>query len=533
MKSSYRFSTMIIVLSGLFVKAVGFVARIFISNIVGPSGLGLYQLFLPFYSMVILTLTSGISVAQSKLLSETMTRGKYHEIETVNQASFLASLSMSALAAVLIYLYAHPIGKHFFGDERLILSIQVFSFAIPVIALGGFVKGYFYGTGNVTPTAVGSILEQMVRIGFVFLFARYALSYGLGMACLVLVLGMILGEVGNSIFLFKVFSNGLNKSRKRKKQNRLFKGMFTRSEQRKRMMHVVFKMSLPVTLNRFITSLLTLVELILIKNALMRYGTDQAFSFEEFGRLSGMVMPLILFPMVFTNAISTTLVPAIAESQAKSDRTRMNERISKALLFSIASGVIFTALFMAYPKEIGWTLYTSYRSGEMISVMSIVCIFLYVQSTLSGILNGLEKQGSLLELTLLGVIIRLAAIFFLVPRWGIDGYMFGFIFSSALVCVLTFVFLQKKIVLSLQFGKWFVRPTVVFLVLLLFSNIIQAFSNKIWENEKIATVFACMVLVSLGYLLLFLFRILNIDDLHFLKRFLQVRRTEKNKGFPS
>lgn len=504
MKKSFTVSTIIIIVAGLIIKIIGFLTRVFISNTVGAKGLGLYQLFYPFYSLVVLTLTSGITVSQSRLISEQVAKKKTHGIKLITNSSFLISFFSASLVGILLFLLSENIAINIFGDQRLILSLKVFSLFIPLISLGGVLKGYFYGIGNITPTAVSSILEQVIRITVVLAFASYALQFGLAYACLVLAIALIAGEIFNLLLLFIYYV----------KETKTISPPKTKLFNFKKMKNII-NISIPVSANRFVMSALTSIEVILIKNALLQSGNDYIQSLEEFGRLTGMVMPMILFPMVFTNAISTTLVPAISESQTLGDTKKRNNRISKALLFSIVSGVIFTAVFLSYPSEIGWGVYRSVRSGELIYTMSICCIFVYLQQTLIGILNGLEKQSILLCNTLAGVAVRIGGIFILVPIYGIEGYIYGYIASSILVSLLSFFYLKKTISLIISFSKWILKPLILGGILLLFSSIFINITKLVFSDPRLIVFVICGMLVSLGYFLMFFFKILEWKDIFF------------------
>ena len=505
MKKSFTAGTMIIICAGLVIKVIGFATRVFISNTVGAKGLGLYQLFYPFYSLVVLTMTSGITVAQSRLISEAVAKEQQGEIKKITEGSFLLTFLFSSMVGIILFIFSNGIALYIFGDERLILTIKVFSVFIPLISLGGVLKGYFYGLGSISPTAISSIVEQVVRIMVVLAFASIGLRHGLAYACMILVVALIAGEILNFIYLFISYRIQKTKIVGNDRENQKKYSI--------KMIKRIGKITLPVSVNRFAMSALTSLEMILIKNALLHSGSDYAYSLEEFGRLSGMVMPMILFPMVFTNAIATTLVPAIAESQALNDFKKRNTRISKALLFSIGSGIVFTSLFLAFPNEIGWGVYRSMRSGEMIYLMAFACTFIYLQQTLIGILNGLEKQGVLLGNTIAGFVIRIGSIFLLIPVFGMEGYIYGYILGSMLMSTLSFVYLKKQIRLNLSFGKWFFRPAIIGGMLLFFSESIMNFCKFLFGESRISMFVGCALLVGLGYVLLVLFKVIELGGL--------------------
>lgn len=73
-KKSFVGSAIILMIASFVVRILGFIYRIYLSNLIGSEGMGLFQLISPVYSLIILTLTSGISIAVSKMVAEEMAK---------------------------------------------------------------------------------------------------------------------------------------------------------------------------------------------------------------------------------------------------------------------------------------------------------------------------------------------------------------------------------------------------------------------------------------------------------------------------
>lgn len=98
---------------------------------------------------------------------------------------------------------------------------------------------------------------------------------------------MSVGEISNLLVLVIVYR--LRKSRPSKSVSK--KGFM-----RKRVMvKELLKISIPVSFNRFITSIMATIEYILIPRMLLLAGMNYQSSIQEYGKLTGMAMPLIFF----------------------------------------------------------------------------------------------------------------------------------------------------------------------------------------------------------------------------------------------
>jgi len=76
-------------------------------------------------------------------------------------------------------------------------------------------------------------------------------------------------------------------------------------------------------------------------------------SIQEYGKLTGMAMPLVFFPSLVTSALATTLVPAISEAMSVKRYKTVNYRMSKSIQLTFIMGFIFSAIFMLFPDTIG------------------------------------------------------------------------------------------------------------------------------------------------------------------------------------
>ena len=75
-------------------------------------------------------------------------------------------------------------------------------------------------------------------------------------------------------------------------------------------------------------------------------------------------------------------------------------------------------------------LYNSSLAGSFIITLSFICPFMYVASTLNSILNGLGKTGQTFAYSMISLGFRLLFVFFALPVFGIQGYLWGLLVSQ-------------------------------------------------------------------------------------------------------
>jgi stage V sporulation protein B len=519
-KKSFVSGVIILMLAGFAVKICGFIYRIYLSNLIGSEGMGLFQLIAPVYSLIILTLTSGISIAVSKMVAHELAQNHYINLRRITCCALVIVLGLGFIISVLFFFNINFIANVILKDSRTYYSLLFLIPCIPVIAAASALKGYFYGVQDVVPTAFSQIAEQVVKIGLVMAMAGFFLNAGLEYACALATIGMAIGEIANFLVLGIVYKV------KKKKTDRLkSKEGFIR---KRVIVKEIFTTSVPVSFNRFITSIMAAVEFILIPRRLLSGGLSYTYSMMEYGKLTGMAMPLIYFPSLVTSSLATTLVPAISEAMSLKNYRLVNYRISKSVQLTFILGFIFTSIFVSYPNEIGGILYKKEKVGDMLYLLSFTCIFTYLQQTLLGILNGLGKQAISLKNSIIGSAIRIGFVYFSIPVYGIKGYVCGIIISSACVCILNLHTVVKTTGMAIDMKNWVIKPGMVGIVMFLISKYIYSFCGIINAGYAWNTLTAVIVNVIVAVVLMTTTGVLKIEEVRkLLLPFLRKRPVKK------
>jgi len=479
-KKSFIGGAIILMAAGFIVKIFGFIYRIYLSNLIGAEGMGLFQLISPVYSLIVLTITSGVSIAVSKMVAEELAKNHYINPRRITYCGMCLVIAASIFVSAIMYIFLDTISMSVLKDSRTHFSLLILMPCIPIIAAASALKGYFYGVQQVVPTAISQIVEQIVKLTIVMCFASMFLQKGLEYACGLATFGMAAGEIANIIVLIAVYK--FKKKYNSQKTNISSKAGILR---KRTIIKKIITTSIPVSINRFITSVMGAFEYILIPRRLLVSGLSYSACMSEYGKLTGMAMPLIFFPSLVTSSLAITLVPAISEAISLKNFRSVNYRISKSIQFTTILGFIFTAIFISYPNEIGGILYKKERLGDILFVLSFTCISMYLQQTLLGVLNGLGKQGISLRNSVIGSTIRIGFVYFAIPQYGIKGYVWGIIVSSAIVCVLNLITVIKTSGMVVDFRNWIIKPGVVGVAMILISKYIYSFVDIFFNNNVI------------------------------------------------
>lgn len=501
---SFVGGAVILMAAGLIVRLLGFFFRIFLSNLIGAEGMGLFQLIMPLYTLIILTLTAGVSVAVSRMVAEEQARRRFINPPRITVNALLLVVCCGGLVSLFLYFSAGFISGTLLKDMRTLPSLLLLVPCIPFIVASSALKGYFYGMQQVLPTAVSQVVEQFVKITLIFVLAGSFVQFGLEFACTVAVAGTVLGELSNLAVLAVVYN-----LRRRRERGSISSHGITR---RLRILKQLVKTAVPVSANRFVTSVMSAAEYLLIPAMLVAGGMKVTESMQTYGRLSGMALPLIYFPSLVTTSLATTLVPAISEALSLRNIKAVNYRISKSIQVTVILGMAFTAVFMTYPDEIGNLLYRREKIGELLYMLSFSCVFIYLQQTLMGVLNGLGRQGALLRNTVVGSLIRIGFVCLLIPAYGIGSYIWGLAISFLVTAVLNLVTINRLTGLVMDIRNWLIKPGLVCLIMVLCGRYILVFFDMFVNSGVMKLLLALSVNITATLLLMVMMGVLDRDE---------------------
>ena len=156
-----------------------------------------------------------------------------------------------------------------------------------------------------------------------------------------------------------------------------------------------------------------------------------------------MAQPLIYFPGTLTNSVSVLLMPAISEADAVNNQNAIRRAVRKCLGYCLLLGCVCCAGFLVLGKTVGIMLYNSEMAGHFIIILSFMCPFLYLNTTLTSILHGLGKTSYSFFLSLTGLMLRLVFVFQAIPLYGIKGYLAGMLLSQLYTTVCCLVPLRQ------------------------------------------------------------------------------------------
>lgn len=431
--------TVILTLTGFLSRFIGFFYRIFLSRVFGAEGMGIYQLIAPVLALSFALTVSGIQTAISKYVAREEKTGNYCASLRYLFTGFLAAMLLSILCAFFIYRYSEEIAIGFLKEERTAPLLRIISLSIPMAAVHSCINGYFYGIKKTSIPSACQLIEQVIRVGSVYLIYAYFQKQGMQPTISFAVVGLVIGEAASmcvSLIAVKIHFNKILPIR-------MSSLLRLKSTQFLSSFKELLSLAVPLSLNRVIINFLQSIEAIFIPQQLLKYGCSTSQALSVYGVLTGMALPLILFPGAITNSICVLLLPMVSEADAVGNRNKIAKAIQSSIRYGFLLGICFTAFFFFCGGFLGKLLYQNELAGEFILILSFLCPLMYIASTLNSILNGLGKTLETFLYSMVSLLVRLGFVFFLIPVYGIYGYLWGLLVSQLVQTVLCMIGVRK------------------------------------------------------------------------------------------
>lgn len=494
--------TFLLTVAGMISRLIGFYYRIFLTHTIGAEGIGIYQLIFPVYALCFSLTSAGIQTTVSRLVAANDTPHRRNTQFVIFRIGLALSISLALLSSVFIYTQADWISIHFIQEKRCSSLLRILACTIPLGSLHCMVSGYYLGIKNASLSSVTQLVEQIVRVVSVYTMVTVLTQKHQLVTFDVAVWGMVFGEGASALISLTAIKCRQGKMRLQMRQNSFLQKApetLTKSQEpsKRQLLSLIIRQSAPLTANRLVINSLQSVEAILIPAMLRQHGLGTSQALSTYGVLTGMALPLVMFPSAITNSVSVMLLPAIAQAQAEQKTASIKNAVENALKYCLLLGIYCTGIFLYLGNDMGMILFHNEEAGKFIVTLAWICPFLYITTTLGSIVHGLGKTFTYFVYNCLSLCIRIGFVTIAIPQIGILGYLWGVLASQLLLTALLLFCLNKECRCHLQLAEQIVVPVAFIGISILICNLLK----PIWCTLSMPVVALGMkgIIVSLVY----------------------------------
>lgn len=512
-RQSFVLSAIILTLGGFFAKAIGAIYKIPLTNILGSSGMGVYYLIFPIYSLVIAFCSSGISVALTTEVAKCRKIHHRYNEQKLLRVSLIFTFIISVVISIVIILLSSSLAE-MQGNMNAKTGYIAIAPAIILSSLIATVRGYFQGIENMVPTTVSMVIEQIVKLTIGLILSHKLCVYGVEYAVLGAILGVTISEVIALIIIvinFLAYKGQLdynyrnkfykNKSKisippiiKKKIGYNLKNGKIITKNitskiyicnsknirySTKMAIKKLMSVAIPCTFSSILIPISTMLDSFMIINILVSSGYSLVISTSLYGIWGGIIQALISLPTIIVSAIATSIVPALSGLIVRNDTNEIKNKIAFYIKLTLVLSLAMFIIFYVFAEEMLKFLYGDalrtdvidelYYATKMLKISSLTIIYYAYLQTFTAILQTIGKSHIPFFAMLVSLFVRTGILYILVSNTNIN--IFGVVIANILFLgvadIILAVCIVKKVNIEYNFYLHLLKPIVIAVLLII------------------------------------------------------------------
>lgn len=517
-KTSFLKNVVILVVAHVFIKIIGIVNKIYLTNRqgFGDEGNAIYSSAFQVYALFLTITSVGIPNAVSKLVSERLAIGDSKGAHKVFKIAVISFGMIGFLASLILFKFSHYITCNLIQIPEAELSLLALSPSIFFVAITSVVKGYFNGRENLNVGANSQTIEQIFKtIITVVLIEIIAQTTGLDTRVMAAgaAVATTLSEITCFVYLFKYYT-----SVRREVANEIKHSVNYKYRGIRRTIKDIIKVSVPMSIAPILGGINKNIDSMTIVRNLKNFMTETEAKL-QYGILSGKVDTIVAFPLSFNSAFSSALIPAVSAAKASGNFEYANKKIKFSMLVSLLIGLPSTVGMIALAEPILHLLFPNQPDGAfLLQISSISITFIMLSQNVNAVLHGIGKIVIPAISLGVGLVIKLILNNILVginPDIFILGGTAGAATSTVIYHIVTFAI---ELSIMNKYVKVDLRMSHVLKILLstIMMGICSVFilnSLKTIFAEKICMVLTIIAAVIIYILLILIFKVFSEEEI--------------------
>lgn len=411
-------------------KSIGMLFNLYIANKIGSEAIGVFSLVMSVYLFFVTLATSGLSLATTNIVAEQFTKKKFWDGLKAVKSCLLFGCFLGLGSSFLVLVFSNTIVSIFLKFMVSSLPLYLIAIGLPFIAISSVLNGYFSAVRKGYKSAFCQSFELVIKIIVTILLLNFYTNKNVESVCICLILADVISEICSCILLFVLYQ---------KDKCFFYKQAINAITFKKR----ILKITLPVSITSYIRSGLSTLKQFLIPNRLVLFGLPYSLALAEYGKINGMTMAVLLFPNVFITSFSNLLIPEFSSLLANQYKKRILDICQKVFWVTSLFSICISIIFFLFANNISLMVFHNLSCSKYIKVLSWLILFMYPDTILDSMLKGLNKQFQVMVCNILDLVLTIAVLYFLLPSFGLVGYLFAIMISEVFNFCVSFFCLNR------------------------------------------------------------------------------------------
>ena len=399
-------------------RAIGFAFRIFLSRVIGPEMLGIYQIAMSFFMVFLTLVASGLPLIISKEVAAGATAPTTGKLtpKSVRANIVLTGLFLSLATSLFIcavVIAGQNLFAGIFTDRRCIAILITLIPSLAASSIYTVLRSVWWGQKKFFKLGITELTEQLVRVVVFVIFLVFAFAFTdlAGVAALSYTVATFVSATVVVIVFIKT----------QKLKNTPPTPQPAATFYPKKLL----KSAAPITGVRVATTLSMPVIAILLPMRMVAAGWTNTAALAQFGIAIGMTFPLLTIPQTVVSSLATALVPELSAAIRQNNTAEVHRRITTSLKFTLLIVFSLLPIYIALGNHIGQFLYANSLSGAYLAKAAWLMVPLALSQLTNTILNSMGAETKTFKHYALGSIALFAAVWFLPKYIGVEAVITG------------------------------------------------------------------------------------------------------------
>lgn len=448
-------STLALSLVSMVNRIIGMLYRALLARTAGAEALGLYELTTPWRRITSLASTLELPIALSQVVATAAARPDHARARAAARFTLQVLLWATLLASLGLWAFLSLNGGRFLADRRAQLALEMYPLVLLPAVLASWTRAFLQGYQSMVPTAFAQLAEQFARVPAVLLLVSLFLPFGSPRVAQAIMLGAAAGELADLLVLWLLI---------RRRRAGLPEGVLPPAPWASAAISAaistgpspsappassphpspaaaaglrreLFRVALPLVGAQIYASLFQIAYLALLPRRLALAGIGNASFTAFYGQMTGMVFPVLYFPMVLIHPLVRVLLPATADAWEKGATWRLRRLLNVSLLTSLVLGVGVVIAATSFAEPLVTLLYGREQAGaaRVMALLAWATPLVFIYHIFMAVLNGLGRTASALAILIASSLVRVGIAAWLAadPAWGLDGIIVAIIADDA------------------------------------------------------------------------------------------------------
>ena len=457
----------ILAAAGLIVRLIGLLYKIPMTRILGDEGIGYYNTAYEIYNIGLILSSYSLPLAVSKLIAKKEQEDKPGDADRVFDCGIAVGVFSGGLMTVLLLFGANWIASRIFNSPGSALPLKVMAPTILVFAVMGVFRGYFQGHGDMIPTSVSQIIEQVIHAG-VSIWASYDFmrrfagtdnpaSYGAAGGTL----GTLVGALAAFVLLAFLMS--------REGRNRRIAAKIGATESRGEILKLLLLTFAPIILSQFVYQLSGSVDNAMFGLIMGGKGLDESQRLSLLGIYGGKYRLLTNVPVAIASSLGASMIPSIVASRVRREQDTVREKIHLTIKFNMLIAIPCAAGMFFLASPVMRLVFGDGRemTARLLMLGASAVIFFSLSTVTNAVLQGIDLMRKSVTHSAISLAIHAVLVYVMLEKLnlGVYGLVIGNVTFALVVCILNWIAIGRALSYRQEVKTTFLLPLLASVVM--------------------------------------------------------------------